>query len=331
VDFERTASELLRALRADRSQMEFARRLRFRSNVAHSWETGRNFPTAAQTLAIAKRVGVDVRSALRRFYRNPPAWLDRVDATSAAAVRHLLNDLRGRTPVVHVARVAGLSRFTVARALSGKSEPRLPEFLRLVEACSLRSLDLIAVLVDPAKLPSLADAWRKLEAARRAAYDEPWTLAVVRTLELLAYRACERHEPGWIAARLGIPREVELRCIALLEQSGQIRMQGAHYQIVAQSALDTRRDPQRAIALRRWWSERALERFGEGEHRVFSYNVFGVSERDYQRLRELHRAYFQELRAIVAASEPVERVVLANVQLVMLDSQDGVADAGVAR
>jgi hypothetical protein len=36
-------------------------------------------------------------------------------------------------------------------------------------------------------------------------------------------------------------------------------------------------------------------------------------------VRELHRAYFQELRAIVAGSQPVERVVLANVQLLALD------------
>lgn len=37
------------------------------------------------------------------------------------------------------------------------------------------------------------------------------------------------------------------------------------------------------------------------------------------RVREPHRAYFQELRAIIATSEPVERVVLANVQLIGLD------------
>src|SRR6185295_6727804 len=129
-----------------------------------------------------------------------------------------------------------------------------------------------------------------------------------------------RHRDEWIARRLGLPLAVAQRCLSLLQQSGQIRMHGKLFAVVGQHALDTRRDPERALLLRRFWSERALDRFGEGDDRIFSYGLFGVSERDYQRLRELHRAYFRELRALVATSQPVERVVLANVQLLALDS-----------
>ena len=321
MDYELAARELLRALRGKRSQTALARRLGYRSNVAHAWETGRNYPTAAQTLQVAQRLGVDVRAALQRFYRNPPAWLRRVDPTAPEAVVRLLEDWRGRTPVLAVARASGLSRFAVARVLHGDSEPRLPDFLRLLEAVSLRALDFIAALVDPAQLPSLAADWRALEAARSAAYDEPWTLAVIRTLELAAYRRLARHRDAWIAKRLGVPLAVAQRCLSLLQQSGQIRMHGTHFAVVGQLSLDTRRDPERALLLRRFWSERALDRFGEGDERIFSYSLFGVSERDYQRLRELHRAYFRELRALVATSQPVERVVLANVQLLALDSR----------
>jgi hypothetical protein len=51
---------------------------------------------------------------------------------------------------------------------------------------------------------------------------------------------------------------------------------------------------------------------------MFSYNLFAISERDYERLRELHLAYFRELRSIVAASQPAERVVLAHLSLLPL-------------
>ena len=88
----------------------------FRSNVAHSWETGRNYPTGAQTLRIAERAGIDVRDALRRFYRNSPAWLARAAPTSPRTVARMLEDLRGRTSIVHVARASGLSRFALSRA-----------------------------------------------------------------------------------------------------------------------------------------------------------------------------------------------------------------------
>jgi hypothetical protein len=70
--------------------------------------------------------------------------------------------------------------------------------------------------------------------------------------------------------------------------------------------------------LKTWWSEQALQRLRLNREGLFSYNLFTVSERDYHRLRELHLAYFRELRSIVAQSEPAERVVLANVQLLPL-------------
>ncbi|MEN9581410.1 MAG: hypothetical protein RJA70_4419 [Pseudomonadota bacterium] len=51
---------------------------------------------------------------------------------------------------------------------------------------------------------------------------------------------------------------------------------------------------------------------------MFSYNPFGVSKRDLLRIEELQRAYFRELRSIVAQSEPVETVAVLNQQLFSL-------------
>ena len=50
----------------------------------------------------------------------------------------------------------------------------------------------------------------------------------------------------------------------------------------------------------------------------FAFNVFAVSTQDLERLRQLQRDYFNQLRAIVAESAPVERVVVANMQLFAL-------------
>jgi len=63
--YEVMAAELLRALRGRRSQVAFSRRLGYRSNVAHTWETGKRWPTAAVTLRAARRVGVDLDAGLR--------------------------------------------------------------------------------------------------------------------------------------------------------------------------------------------------------------------------------------------------------------------------
>jgi hypothetical protein len=318
-DYAEIASEFLRALRGRRSQAGFSRRLGYRSNVAYIWEAGRAFPTAANTLAAAQRTGIDVKGALLRFYRTPPAWLESIDPVSPGGVAALLEDLRGRTSVVDLARATGKSRFAVARWLRGEAEPRLPEFLLLIEKASVRLLDWIAAFVDPAALPSLARAWAELEATRQAAYEVPWTQAVLRALELSDYKSLSRHQPGWLAARIGISLEDEQHCLGLLARTGQIFLRRRRWEIRQVMSVDTRRDADAEHRVKRWWGELALARAKHPHNGLFSYNVFAVSEADFLRLQELQLAYFRQMRAIIAQSEPSERVAVASLQLVPLD------------
>jgi hypothetical protein len=261
---------------------------------------------------------VDVEAALLSLYRSPPGGA-RLDPTTPEGVAQFLDDVRGRSTVQQLAKSSGLSRFQVARWLEAEAQPRLPDFLRLVQAASLRVLDLLAGLVDPLTLPSVREVWRELELARAATYREPWSQAVLRALELGAYRALPCPEPGWIAARLGISRGQEQRALELLCATGQAERTSTGYAPLGEARMiDTRRDPDAAHALRVFWSEVALERLRGRAEGLFSHSVFGVSERDLQRIRDLQKAYYQEVRAIVAQSEPVERVALLNLQLLQL-------------
>lgn len=321
MDFERVGRDLLVALRGRRSQVAWSRRLGYRSNVAYAWESGSRSPTAAETLRAAARAGVDLDAAFTRFYGRPPTWLDGLDPASPEAVARFLEDLRGSTSITDLARTSGLSRYSLSRWLSGQTQPRLADFLCLVEAASVRMVDLLAVLVDPAALPSVAALWARLEARRSGAAEYPWTQAVVRALELEAYRQLPAHAPGWFAARLGIPVEEEARCLAFLVDTGQVTWNGTHYQVEA-LAVDTRRHADIGRRLKAHWTRVAAERVERGEPGQFSYNVFTVSEADFERIRELHLSYFHALRAIVAESQPGERVAVANVQLFALDAPE---------
>ena len=318
--YQNLASELIRALRGRRSQTAFSRRLGYKCNVVYTWESGRRRPTAAQFFRILQRVGVDVRAALERFYRAAPQWLERVDLTGAPAVALMLDDLRGGAGIGDLAHRTGRSRFAVSRWLKGDAEPRLPDFLRMIEATSLRLLDFVAALVDPSQLPSVADKWIRLQTARTAAYEMPWSHVVLRALELEQYRAMTRHQTGWIAQHLGISIREERRCLRMLAKTGQIEKRNGRWVPGAVLTVDTRHDPRRDKKLKAWWSRLAARRIKEESPGFFSYNLFTVSEKDLQRLEELHLVYYRELRSIVAESEPSQRVVLANLQLFGLEA-----------
>lgn len=321
MDYDALARELLRALRGRRSQTAFSRRLGYASNVATAWEAGRRSPTAAEALRVASVVGVDVRRALEPFFqRHLPEDLRRLDATSPAFVAALLRDLRGAASMQALANASGLDRSAVSRLLAGKTEPKLPTFLRLVDVTSRRLLDLLAGLVDVATLPAARAEWSRVEALRRLALDDPLAEAVPRFLELDQYRALPAHRPGWIAERLGVPREEEERTLRALAAAGVVVRDGGRWRPDRDRSVDTARLGADAVArLRAHWTGEARGRIEAGGEGLFSYLVFSADDATLTAIQELRLRFFRELRALVAAAPAAQRVAVAVVHLFPID------------
>ncbi len=320
MDVDVIASELVRAVRGHRSQIAFSRRIGYASNVVANWESGRRFPTAAEFFRAAERTGLDVRVALGRFYRTPPEWLTRADPGAESFPGTFLRDQRGGTSVNLVASRAGVSRHAASRWLTGENQPRLPDFLAMVEATSLRLVDFVAAFVDPDEVPSVADAWRVECVQRDLALEEPWSQGVLRALELLQLDGLrgEAAIVAAVAAHLSLPVPAVERVLESLLACGLVVWDGARYQVSAARVLDTRRSPESARRIKAFWGAVALERLEAGQPMAAAYNLFAVSESQLRRLNALHDAYFQAVRALVAEDEPPECVALVSLQLLRL-------------
>ncbi len=319
MDFEAAASQLVRALRGSRSQRWLSRRLGRKSNVVYTWEAGGGFPTAAVAFQVARRMGIDPRAALVTFLHRTPGWLAEADLETRDGVVRLLAELKGRQRIQDIVAATGRSRFAVSRWLKGEAEPRLPDFLRLVHATTLRLPDFVAAFVDPLLLPEVTASWRSLESARRAARDAPWSHAVLRALELVDYQALPRHAPGWIAQRTGISAEQEQAAIEQLAASGQIVARHGRWTAATEPSVDLRQDREANRQLAAWCTNAAHGRLVEGRPGYFAFSLFGVSRDDAERLRQLQRDHVAQLRALAASSTPVEQVWVANVQLFSLE------------
>jgi transcriptional regulator with XRE-family HTH domain len=310
---EQASSQLLRALRGKRSQRAFARAARFRANPVTDWEHGRRYPTIGETLRLAARAGRNVVAAFGRFTPRVPLQLR---AANDFDVADWLQRLCGKTPVSEIARRTGYSRSSVARWLAGKSDPRLPDFLHLVDVVTGRVPELVAELVPIAEVPALAARYESVRAAKRLALDEPWTEALLRLIEIDETAATAAQKPGQFAERLGISHEDEKRCLDASLRAGIVQRDGARY-FTRPLSVDISGDPNALRRLRHHWSHvagaRALEpRPGDW----LAYNVLSCSAEDLARIRELLSATFREVRAIVASSEPSEVAALVNMQLI---------------
>jgi transcriptional regulator with XRE-family HTH domain len=268
---------------------------------------------------VAQRLGINVRAALQPFLqRHLSDRLRSLEPSSPEFCAQLLRELRGAASIKGLAERARISRSALSRILAGIAQPRVPLFLRLVDAATRRVLDLLSGFVNVDKLPAAGSEWRRVQALRRLAHENPLSEAVPRFLELDAYAKLERHVSGWIAERLGITLEEEESTLADLAAVGVIDWDGNRYRIDRARSVDTSRSqPQRA--LRAYWTEQARKRITEGGQGGFAYLVFSTDDATLTAIEELRLRFFRELRALVAASARADRVAVTNVQLFAID------------
>jgi transcriptional regulator with XRE-family HTH domain len=320
LDFARIAADWVRALRGKRTQAGFSRRLGYSNSVVHRWESGRAWPTAARFLQACEACGKDVSAAFTSFFRRRPAWLAEHAPSSPAAVAAFLRQLRGKISVVQLAKDSGFSRYTLARWLAAEAEPRLPQFVQLIEASSRRSLDFIASFTSPDELPSLAPRWARLQGMRTAAYEESWSLAVLRALELDGYRDAG-DGTRWLASALGITGAPVLRALDVLSKTEQATLHAGRWVPKPATAVTTGRDPATVGLLTAKWSKVAIERLEQQAPGHYGYSLFAVSRADLRRLRDLHVEYLREMQSIIARSKPDECVGLLCLQLLDLSAR----------
>jgi transcriptional regulator with XRE-family HTH domain len=321
LDMEAIAADWVRQLRGKRSRAAFSRRLGYQSNVVHRWENESAWPTASRFLEVCEHCGKDVGAAYQAFFMRTPAWSKEHAPASPAAVAAFLRELQGKIKIVNLAESSGFSRYSIARWLSAEAEPKLPEFLRLIEASSRRALDFIAAFSDPSALPSARLEWQRRERLRQAAYEETWSHAVLRALEL-ADDPRSADTTAWLARVLGIEEARVERALTVLESTGQIAREGDHWVAVPAPALTTGRHPATLGILTRAWTQVALERIEKRAPSHFGYSLFAVSRKDLRRLRDLQLEYLREMQAIIARSTPNECVGLFCLHLLDLSAGD---------
>ncbi len=245
-------------------------------------------------------------AALAHFH--PPS----LAAWQSGGVCGWLQALKGGASQLDLAEQTGLSRHQIGRWLRGDAQPRVPDLLRLVDGCTGRMPDLVGALVSIEQVPAVRERAAAQKEAGRLLHEFPWSPAVLTLLGTSDGASTEALEE-----RLGLPTgtlratvEAMVRAGLLKEHRGRVRPA----QHLTSTARGTDEDRHRA---REHWTRVALQRLGQGEtDDVVGYNVLCVSRADMQRIRQRYRAFFREVRSMVAASHPTQTAGLLLVHLV---------------
>jgi len=308
------SSEMVIAIRGKRSSAMLSKRLGYRTNAVSAWVAGRRFPTVGEFLRVCALLKVDVNKAFVQFH---PATAELIWTNRSFTPDRWLSALRGRTPLKLIAERAKSSRFAVSRWLKGQTHPRLPEFLCLVEAITDRVSDLADALVGIKNLPTLLDKHRRRAAARNLSVEYPESEAILRIMETESYRQLPRHRPGVLAAALGLIPEREQQILDALETAGVLEALDGRYRHLPFLTVDTTTTTQLLNRIKAHWARVALERLdAPRDSDWLGYNLMSLSETDLERVRDILRNVYREIRALAASSEPVESAALLNLHLV---------------
>ena len=298
---EEASRQFIRAIRGRRSQVAFSRRLGYRGNVAAKWEGGHRFPTFGETLRACTLMGIDVPAALHRFHAaSAHLW----DPQNPGEIDLWLTSLQGRSSQMQIAESAGLSRQQVGRVLSGRANGRLPLVLSLLHAMTGRMPDLIAELVDIAKVPAIAREAEARKALARLAFAHPWSPAA------RAWLGAQQKVPvgeaaGRLANVLGLSLAEAGALVNAMVSSGAASVTRGQLRPAPETTVEIHATAEDIHRLRSHWSKVTSDRVAAGDNDdLFSFNVFAVSRDDLVNIREAQRRFYREIRSIVADSPP---------------------------
>jgi len=193
--------------------------------------------------------------------------------------------------------------------------------LQLIEGISLRLLDFLALFFDPGKYDATRKDWEKLVHGREHFFAHPQSQMVLLALDLEPYRKLPEHSDTWIARHLALSEEEVTHSLRILAESRQIRWTGTHWTFGETLMIDMQSHPEAVRRLKSWWGDASLRAFQRHVDGVYSYNLFTVSQSDFEKLQDLQRATFRAMRTIIANSPSGERLVLAHLAVQGLNSR----------
>lgn len=301
--------ETLRALRGKRAQSNLSRLLGYSFNQVYLWETGRravHWADFEKLCAVLKR---PLHENLQQHFQ-----------IKETGIQNLLRSTMKSRKQKDVAKALGLPESRLSRWMRGISDPPLWEVFRILHFVHQNFPEFIDDLAGPGRIESLQPIIARHRLLRETLYDLPFTAAVAPALGLKGYLALKKHEPGFLADRLGISLEQETKALKALEETGQIEVKEGKYKLKS-FYINTTQDRARFLAVAHYWSGRAAKLPKRpGQKSMFGYRVFGITESAIAKIRQAQIDYYNALTAIIRKEEgPFDHVMVINFQAFLPD------------
>ena len=306
---EKLALEALLALRGRRAQAQLSQQLGYSYNQVYLWESGRRGLYWTDFVALCQALRRPLAPAFTKFLSVPAN-------PEPVAIAELLRNAVKPYRKGEISRRLGVTPSKLSRWLGAKSDPPLAMAFAILRIGHLNFAEFLDEVVGPGKVASLQPELERHRRLREALAALPFLGALAPALGLRDYVALPRHEPGFLAAKVGISVEQEQSGLALLCETGQAEVAEDGKYRLRNYKINLVQDPQGFRRITRYWAERAPRALDHEKLRSFlGHRVFGVTTAGYAKLRQAQLDYYNAISAILAAETgPPDQVVVVNFQ-----------------
>lgn len=327
---QRLVRMLLEGVRGERRQNDLSRRLGYRSNQWHKWESGQTAFMWKDLVKVTRTLELPLQEAVDRVIGHRGIAAEDGKAFFVEIWKKYVGNRPNETrPGVRISR-AKLSRIT-----RGRQDLELALVFGLLDEMSTT----LPFFVD-ALCPSIPEKSirKELSRFRRQVSDEadvPWACALEAALESRAYQSLRRHDDGTLAEQLGIPKAMVARGLAALRESEAIRLDRGKY-VLNSKRVDMDPDIRSSARLARFWTEICLERFNETDgvpasRRGWSYRIFPVSSEARRQLYEAQLEFARKILRIAQEDRDRPKSLIQAVMLHLFDSDEMKASGALGR
>ncbi len=309
------AQDLLRGLRGRRSQQFLNRRLNFRSNQVHKWETGQNQISWEMFIHVCtvRSVAID-RLLLNAFlFHSPPERIDLL-------LQHLLPKAELKT---HASSL-GVSPQTLRRWYKGESDLGLATILQIFSLLPGQAENFVIRLCEAATClpPEQLQSWpgSPLEILFR----HPIAGALTAALELDEYISQTSHPTGWLAQKLGSTEDEIESALHALQEVGAIRQAGIHYASENLTIDTSGANPSSRLRLRGYWFDRfvraiGLRKLSLAGRSQLTYFVHALSEDGRHEIKGLLQAFYRDVDRVIRKDRVKKKSSVCYVGIDLID------------
>lgn len=313
IDFDEMTKQIVKDLRAPRSQAEMSKQLGSSFNIVNRWETGSREFYWKDFLALCQIMSLDIARIL--------------EETTGFTFSPMPDDSEVFAILISVLEAGKVeedfSKGQVHRLKSGVSKLRFRDFLRLIEMGLGRTERLVRLLFKDQISSSLSAYFVSAQDYAKLVGEDVSFSLLRACITLQAYKSLPEHSTPLLASLIGISEvDVENR-LKILEEIGSIEKSGSHYQPRAQY-VDIRLGGRESSArtMNRWRriiSDYAESPLSEKKQLKSAFFLYSTNSELEKKIFDLTNKFYVELSCMVRERTSEEKAGDETVRFLSLE------------